>query len=628
MPLHHQHRSALPSRAHGSDGITRTASLPGSIAVVAQRSGHITEIARRRRRLSITARLAIVQEVATRLADSHGVTEVVESTRSSLDVGLGAEALVVNVVSSEGNGLATLHDSGTSERTHDLLQGFVSFDDGPAKAVLASGEPVYWSTLAERNRDYPNYAGFPSSCQSWAILPLTVHGMTFGVLSIGWAEPRRFGKEDVALLLVIAHQCAIAVDRARLEEVERSERETLELMSEGTRVMVSELDPASVVRKLVLLAVPRLAPWCAVYVAERTTLRRVAIEIAQDADLAEELRGLDAVAVGSDHPLSLCYRTGKAQVVPRVTENEIHEVYGAALSDRVLATQADWTALVVPIKAGGQVIGVMSLVSNKWGGAPPAEAWHAAEGLAGRAGVALRNARRYDLERSTATLLSEAVLPRELPDISGYEVASRYIPAEGRVAGDWFDVARLPSGSVLVGIGDVGGHGISAASLMAELRNAARGLAIGGGGPGDIIRGLDELTLMDDAHGFATALYGSLDPDDGSFLWSSAGHIPPLLFGSGFASWLAFAEHPPLGVQMVSEPRVSRHQIVPAEGLVLITDGVVERRGADIGDGLEQLSTLVAGHGAASAQFLADAIVAEFCVAPYDDCCIVVLRHV
>ena len=399
-------------------------------------------------------------------------------------------------------------------------------------------------------------------------------------------------------------------------------------MSEGTRVMVSELDPASVVRKLVLLAVPRLAPWCAVYVAERTTLRRVAIEIAEDADLAEELRDLEAVGVGSDGPLSLCYRTGQAQVVPRLTGSEVHEIYGEALSDRALTTQAEWTALVVPIKAGGQVIGVMSLVSNLWGGAPPSGAWHSAEGLAGRAGVALRNARRYDLERSTARLLSEAVLPRELPQVSGYEVASRYIPAEGRVAGDWFDVARLPSGKFLVGIGDVGGHGISAASLMAQLRNAARGLAIGGGGPGEIIRGLAELTLMDDAHGFATALYGSLSPDEGSFLWSSAGHIPPLLFGSGFASWLAFAEHPPLGVQLVNEPAVRRQQIGPAEGLLLLTDGVVERRGADIAEGLEQLRTFVVEHASRGTQFLANSVVSEFCSAPQDDCCIVVLRRV
>jgi serine phosphatase RsbU (regulator of sigma subunit) len=82
---------------------------------------------------------------------------------------------------------------------------------------------------------------------------------------------------------------------------------------------------------------------------------------------------------------------------------------------------------------------------------------------------------------------------------------------------------------------------------MAQLRNAARGLAVGGGGPAHIIHGLAELTFMDEAHGFATALYGLLYPDEGTFLWSSAGHIPPLVFGGGSAHWLSFAEHPPLG---------------------------------------------------------------------------------
>ena len=220
----------------------------------------------RRSKLSIGARLSMVQDVAAGLADSHGLAEVTAAIRISLEAGVGAAAMVINVMSAEGTNLSTLYDSGTSERTHTLLEKELPLDDGPAKKVIASGEPIYWSTLAQRDREYPGYADFPSACQSWAILPLTVHRVTFGVLSVGWAEPRRFSGDDSALLLVIAHQCAIAVDRARLEELERAERETLELMSEGTRVMVSELDPASVVRKLVLLAVPRLAPWCAVYV--------------------------------------------------------------------------------------------------------------------------------------------------------------------------------------------------------------------------------------------------------------------------------------------------------------------------------------------------------------------------
>jgi GAF domain-containing protein len=519
---------------------------------------------RRRRRLSMAARLAIVQDVATQLAESHGVSDVLEAIRSCLEGELGAAALVLNVVSADGAGLATLHASGTSEPTVKLLENDVPFGrSGPARMVLSSGEPIYWSTLAQRDQEFPEYADYPSSCQGWAILPLAAHGKTFGLLSVGWEQPRKFSTDDSALLSVVAHQCAIAVDRARLEDIELSERETLELMSEGTRVMVSELDPASVVRKLVLLEVPRLAPWCAVYVADQANLRRVAIEIAEHSDLAEELRGLQAVDISSSTPLAACYRTGNAQLVSHVTEKEVRQVYDDAQSNRILARQGNWTALVVPIKASGQVIGVMSLVSDSWGAAPPEGVWHSAEGLAGHAGVALQNARRYDVGHSTASLLSRALLPAELSPIPGYEIASRYIPAEGRVAGDWFDVAPLPDGRFLLGIGDVGGHGIAAASLMAQLRNAARGLAVGGGGPANVIHGLAELTFMDEAHGFATALYGLLYPDEGTFLWSSAGHIPPLVFGGGSAHWLSFAEHPPFGVAVSGDKPESRRPRQP-----------------------------------------------------------------
>ncbi|HTT90547.1 MAG TPA: SpoIIE family protein phosphatase [Acidimicrobiales bacterium] len=588
----------------------------------------MAQMGRRRRRLSMAQRLAIVQDVATRLADGHGVPAVLEAIRSCVEAELDAAALVLSVVSTDGAGLATLYASGTSEQTLKLLQNVVPLGQGgPAKAVLSSGEPVYWSTLAQRDHEFPEYAGYASSCHAWAILPMAVHGTRFGVLSVGWEQSRKFSSDDSALLAVIANQCAIAVDRARLEDVEHSERETLELMSEGTRVMVSELDPASVVRKLVLLAVPRLAPWCAVYVADQSSLRRVAIEIAGHAGLAEELRGLQSVDIGSSAPLATCYRTGCAQVVSHVTEDHIRAVYDEAQSNLILAQDADWTALVIPIKAGGQVIGVMSLVSDDWGGAPPEGVWHSAEGLAGHAGAALLNARRYDVEHATASLLTQALLPSELTPIPGYDIASRYIPAQGGVAGDWFDVAPLPDGRFLLGIGDVGGHGIAAASLMAQLRNAARGLAVGGGGPRHIIHGLAELTFMDEAHGFATALYGLLYPADGAFRWSSAGHIPPLVFDDGSAHWLSFAEHPPFGVPLPGDEPEWCHQVNPAAGVVFLTDGVVERRGANIADGLEDLRIFVAESGFEDVQALAGSIAHEFCATPHDDCCIVVVRR-
>lgn len=580
------------------------------------------------RRLSTTARFALVQEIAARLAESHGLEEVVPAIRLVLEAGLGVDAFVLNLASEDRTQLLTLTASGTSDRTLRFLQKPVPLEDNtPASVVLASGAPVYWRTLEERNRAFPNYSEFPSSCQCWALLPLTVHGSTFGVLSVGWRESRRFDPAVSALLQLIAQLCAVAVDRAKIEEVERAERETLELMSEGTRLMVSDLDPGHVVERLVHLAVPRLAPWCAVYVAENETLRRVAIEVEEHAVLAEELRGLEAVPVDSPTALALCYRSGQAQVVPDVTSQEVRLIYDEAQSRPMLESDIHWTALVVPIRASGQTIGVMSLVSHLWEGAPPPSIWHSAEGLAGRAGVALVNARRYDLEHSTAVLLTETLLPGGLTSIEGYDVAARYVPAEGRVAGDWFDVFPLPSGSFLIAVGDVGGHGIRAASLMTQLRNAARGLALGGCGPARIVRGLAELTVIDAAQGFATALYSVLEPQAGVVSWSSAGHFPPLAFGGDSATWLPFTDFPPFGVGPARQPTERQLSLAPGEGFVLITDGVVERRGSDLDHGLEQLRAFVAARGAATMAELVEGVIAAYCRAPRDDCCVVAVRR-
>lgn len=93
----------------------------------------------RRPKLSIGARLSMVQDVAASLADSHGLAEVTAAIRISLEAGVGAAAMVINVMSAEGTNLSTLYDSGTSERTHTLLEKELPLDDGPAKKVLSRG---------------------------------------------------------------------------------------------------------------------------------------------------------------------------------------------------------------------------------------------------------------------------------------------------------------------------------------------------------------------------------------------------------------------------------------------------------------------------------------------------------
>ncbi|HLK45378.1 MAG TPA: GAF domain-containing protein, partial [Acidimicrobiales bacterium] len=282
----------------------------------------------RRGALGVAGRLALVEEVATRLADEADARGVLAAMDDALAHGLSSTSLIVNVVSEDGASLETLWSAGASARTSAHLREAVPLTEGtPAAVVLEKGEPLFWCSLEERNTAYPAYASFPSACASWAILPLTVHGETYGVASVGWSTPQGFGWDDRALLRVVAHQCAVALDRVRLGEIERRERETLELMSEGTQLMVSDLNPSHVVERLVELAVPRLAPWCAVYVASEEVLRRVAVEIAADATLADHLRGMDTVHVDSDTALARCYRTGDAEVVASITADDVRAVY-------------------------------------------------------------------------------------------------------------------------------------------------------------------------------------------------------------------------------------------------------------------------------------------------------------
>lgn len=579
---------------------------------------------------SVSERLRLVHDVINRLSDCADVAEAVVAIRTVVEEWLGADASIINLASEDDRQLTTLSVAGASDETESYLREPIEIDpDSPAGAVIATGRPIFWESLAERDRLYPRFKDFPSECPSWAILPLTARKRTFGTLSIGWQDHRPFGAERTAFLLLVAQQCALAIDRAYIQEAELADRRTLELMSEGTRLMVSDLDSDRVVQRLVHLAVPQLAPWCAVYVPEHDRLRRVAIEIAGDAGLAGQLRGLEAVGTDSTSPLAVCFRTGTPQLITKVGLEQLSVVYTQTQIDAIFRSGRDWTALVVPIRAAGDTIGVMSLVSDAWKGRPPEQVWHAAEGLAARAGVALANARRYGRERSTAALLSASLLPGRLPVVPGYRAAARYIPAQGRVAGDWFDVFATSKQDLLVGVGDVGGHDVRAATLMTQLRSAARGLALAGSPPVGLLSALTKLLLTEHPdEGFATALYGLLEPTSGEFRWASAGHFPPLAFSEGRAQWLDFANGPPLGLDGPSDVPVEHHHVLePGAGLLLITDGVVERRDEDLVERLGEVADFVLDHATQPLEDLVDAIVARHCQDPDDDCCVVAIRR-
>lgn len=224
-----------------------------------------------------------------------------------------------------------------------------------------------------------------------------------------------------------------------------------------------------------------------------------------------------------------------------------------------------------------------------------------------------------------AEILQRTALPETLPQAAGWTIEARYSPGDGgRVGGDWYDVLTLPDGRLADVVGDVAGHGMTAASTMGQLRNALRGLLMHEGSPARAAAGLDLLAKSTLAGEMATVLVAVLDPATGRLEYVRAGHLPPLALGpDGSASWPPVTGTLPIGF-VPQEPVPGTLDIPAGGGVVIFTDGLVEQRGVPLPDGLERLRLAFTGPFAADL----DAVIAAVRdPASDDDATAVVLRR-
>ncbi|MEU2155224.1 SpoIIE family protein phosphatase [Streptomyces sp. NPDC019396] len=189
--------------------------------------------------------------------------------------------------------------------------------------------------------------------------------------------------------------------------------------------------------------------------------------------------------------------------------------------------------------------------------------------------------------------LQQAIVPEVpvLQRLPGLQVAARYRPAaeEFRVGGDWYDVLPLPSGRVLVAVGDIAGHGIDSVTGMVSLRNALRGLAFTGHSPARLMSLLNEVTMHTHGNPTATAVCALYDPADRSLHWASAGHLPLLLLREGRACFLDPPRNILLGAMPSARYTDQVTALAPGDTLVLYTDGLVERRHTGLDESLAGL---------------------------------------
>lgn len=207
-------------------------------------------------------------------------------------------------------------------------------------------------------------------------------------------------------------------------------------------------------------------------------------------------------------------------------------------------------------------------------------------------GTSARLTAELAMQRHVTLELQRAILPLhdEPFDLPGLRAVVRYLPAstDSRVGGDWYITAELPSGQVLLAIGDVAGHGLAAAAGMARLRGALAGLSITGAPPQQLVGWLNDLVLHVAPEHTASVVAGYFDPVGRMLTWAQAGHPAPVLIRAPWARPLPQPDGILLGACRFHYA-VATVQLQPGDVLLMFSDGLVERRDRSVDDGLQTL---------------------------------------
>lgn len=504
--------------------------------------------------------------------------------------------------------------------------------------------PSVHDDLAAQPAAVPLLAG--TGMRSVVTVPLKVEGRLTGSLGVAAQAPGRYTNDDALRLQFAADRIALAVESARLTELEKLRRGSLSYLVEASDLLAGTLDRDQTLALMAQMTVPTLAGWCAVYTISEQSPPELAFVLHEDEDRIDSLRALleripppePVPAPGARSWNAPAEAAHAAALRASLRSLGLGEAATPATGPgTALATAAaiGGEAVVLPLVARNRVIGMLTLgkaEDEKF----RREILELAEDLSRRAALALDNARLYSERLAISRSLQRSLLPPDLPRIPGVEVEVIYRAAgEGNeVGGDFYDVFTIREGTYGFAIGDVCGTGPEAAAVTGLARHALRLLAREGFSAPEVLQRLNGAILDEGERGrFLTLLYGEMTPrQDGSVELRTvcAGHPLPLRLTPD-GSVTPYAEPQPLlGVMDELDLAADTSVLAPGDVLLCVTDGVTERREGSrmLGDdGLAEVlagcTGLTAGAVAAKVQRAVERFAPE---PPSDDMAILALR--
>ncbi|MEA2346763.1 MAG: hypothetical protein QOG62_550 [Thermoleophilaceae bacterium] len=607
-----------------------------TVSAVRDASGEVTaasviarDITEHRRSLDQAARLhRLTSLLSKELTPDRAIAVLLAEAVPAL----GATAGAVGLLDPETNEIRIARRVGYSVQAIEALRQFPSSANLPMAEAIRGREPVWCESQARVEERYPLLAG-RSAPGSLAVVPIVVGEDTLGALALSFGDGHNFTPAERAFAFATAQQAAHAIERTSLFEAERAARQALSFLASASQVLAESLDVDQTLDKLASLAVPHIADWCTVDLSEENgTLRNVAIAHADPSKVAfaREIQRRYPVDPDAAFGAPNVLRTGMPELFEEIPAGLVESAAQDEEHLELIRRLGVVSAMTVPLIAHGRSLGTMTLVAAESGRRFGTADLDLAMDLARRAAMAVDNATAYRREREAALTLQRTLLPRQLPEVAGIELASRYLPAEDaiEVGGDWYDVTEDADGRLTITVGDVAGHGARAASVMGQLRIALRAYAEDAFSPAASLRRLNRLMIAFDDPPMATLFQLRFDPRSREVSFVRAGHPPALIRHSdGSVIRLAGKSSPPVGIfaDAVYEEDVA--DLLPGDTLLLYTDGLVERRTVPIDAGIDVLQTLFA-HGPQPVEACVDSILASISDGVEDDVAILALRVV
>jgi integral membrane sensor domain MASE1/GAF domain-containing protein len=592
----------------------------------------------RTQRVTAEARRAAA-ELGFALADADAVQQVGERVSAAVRERTGADHVVINVLSADKGRFEQLAGEGMRAQSAVMTDAEWTIDAAaPGPRAARDRRPVYvpdWSAQAAEFADAAKLAD-DLGLRAAAHLPLLTEVGPLGYLGLWWREPHLAAEDERQFLEAMAETTSRALERARLREAERAEQERIATLSELTSLLAAAVTAdaiGEVVSEHVRAAVGQADGfWLGLLTDDHKRLER----IAASGPAAPGRERPEYVTVDELNPTAEVLRTGEPLVVRSAAESGFLSRYNRGGGTHGPTPSRAWappsTAWIAwPLRIGESTVGIISFVWRRPQSFSQGQLSFVAA-VADLIAQALVRARLYDDEHAALTLLRRVVRPAA-KEIPGLEVASIYRQAgpSGAVGGDWYDAVELPTGGAFLSIGDVVGHGFTAAQDMSQLRHAARTLAVAGLSPGRLLQELGRVAASMTAGQFATAAVGISDADGSRLVYACAGHPPMLLrrARTGEVRELSRSGGPALGPFDDATYAESTVMLDHGDIVLMYTDGLIERPGEDLHVGIARVARELSAWNACSPlPEICDKLVATLAATPQlDDICVLAVRR-